>query len=105
MATKSTQQTNFDFATFNGLTERAPAGLKLWIAQKMLEDVQMTMLRFKSPLLTETGQLADKVELLREKNKDYLAKRDSATGQNAYRTPDEPSTPQHSTSADAGKVS
>jgi hypothetical protein len=105
MATKSTQQTNFDFATFNGLTERAPAGLKLWIAQKMLEDVQMTMLRFKSPLLQEATQLGDKIELLREKNKDYLAKRDSATGQNAYRTPDEPSTPQHSTSADAGKVS
>lgn len=101
MATQNT----FDFDTYNALMKSANTGLKLWIAQQMLEDAQMVMLKFKSPLLKEATDIGNKIELLREKNKDYLAKRDSAKPmQNDYRTPDEPSTPQHSTSADAGKI-
>jgi hypothetical protein len=77
MATKSTQTSNFDFATFNDLTEKAPTGLKLWVAQKMLEDAQITMLRFKSPLLSDITDILAEVNALREANKKYLATRDN----------------------------
>jgi hypothetical protein len=103
MATK-TNSTNFDFAAYYAAIKSANSGLRLFLAEQMLQDVQAVMLRFRSPLVKDITKLIDQVELLREANKDYLAKRNPATGQNAYTTPDEPTAPAHSTSADGGKV-
>jgi len=79
MATKSTQTSKFDFAAFEDLTEKAPTGLKLWVAEKMLQDAQITMLRFKSPLLSDITDILSEVAALREANKKYLATRDNTT--------------------------
>lgn len=76
MAT-TTKQSTFDFQAFNALMKSANSGLRLHLAEQMLKDVQVTMLRFKSPLLSDMTDIVDELEALREANKKYLATRDN----------------------------
>lgn len=98
MATKTTS-TNFDFDAFNAVMKGANSGLQLFLAERMLQDVQAVMLRFRSPLLKDITSIVDELGQLRTDNKNYLAKRGNQG------TDDSALVPQaHSTSADAGKV-
>lgn len=100
MATKTQQTSNFDFDAFNALMKTANSGLQLFLAERMLQDVQAVMVRFRSPLVKDITDIVDELDQLRQDNKKYLATR------NDRGTDDSSLTPQaHSTSADAGKVS
>ncbi len=93
---------NFDFEQYNAIMKTANSGLKLFLAEQMLLDVQEVMVRFKSPLRKDIESLCDEVAQLRADNKKYLASRERTANEsidNAH------SAPQHSTSADAGRVS
>ncbi len=91
----------FDFKQYNDLMKTANSGLRLFLALRLLEDVESTMRRFNSPLKREMSDIVDEVADLRKRNQEYLAKRDNTTdgsidNQEAMYNP--------STSADAGKV-
>jgi hypothetical protein len=105
MATKSTQ-TNFDFDAYNAIMNKANSGLKLYLAEQLLQDVQEVMVRFKSPLRTDIYSIVEEVAQLRIDNKKYLASRNNTTDG----TLDNATLPGGimtgaSNSADAGKVS
>lgn len=98
MASK-TQTSSFDFDAYNALMTTANSGLRLFLAERMLQDVQATMVRYRSPLVKDITDIVDELEQLRADNKKYLATR------NDRGTDDTALIPQaHSTSADAGKV-
>lgn len=99
MATKTTQS-NFDFDAYNALMKTANSGLQLFLAERMLQDVQAVMLRFRSPLIKDITDIVDELSQLREDNKKYLATRNDRGTDDTALTPTA-----HSTSADAGKVS
>ena len=93
---------NFDFDAYNNIMKTANSGLKLYLAERMLQDVQEIMVRFKSPLRKDIDSLVDEVGQLRADNKKYLASRERSTdGSIDNATIDSPK----STSADAGRVS
>lgn len=81
MATKSTQ-TNFDFDAYNAIMNKANSGLKLYLAEQLLQDVQEVMVRFKSPLRNDITSIVDEVGQLRIDNKKYLASRNNSTSSN-----------------------
>ena len=111
MASKP-QTSSFDFDAYNALMTTANSGLRLFLAERMLQDVLAVMARYRSPLLEDITQIVDGVEELRENNKKYLASRQSKTDEykrvvvDDNRGPDDAALtpPAHSTSADAGKV-
>lgn len=98
-----TQTTSsFDFDAYNAVMKNANSGLKLYLAERMLTDVQEVMVRFKSPLRKDISDIVDEVGQLRADNKKYLASRETSTsGEIDNATLDSPK----STSADGGKVS
>jgi hypothetical protein len=99
MATTTKQVSSFDFDAFNALMKTANSGLQLFLAERMLQDVQGVMLRYRSPLIKDMTDIVDELAQLRADNKKYLATRENRG------TDDTALTPQaHSTSADAGKV-
>lgn len=111
MASKP-QTSSFDFDAYNALMTTANSGLRLFLAERMLQDVLAVMARYRSPLLEDITQIVDGVEELRENNKKYLASRQSKTDEykrvvvDDNRGPDDTALtpPAHSNSADAGKV-
>lgn len=99
MATQTKQTSSFDFDAFNALMNTANSGLRLFLAERMLQDVQAVMVRYRSPLTKDITDIVDELTQLRADNKKYLATR------NDRGTDDTSLIPQaHSTSADAGKV-
>ena len=80
MATTTKQtSSNFDFEAYNAIMKTANSGLKLFLAERLLQDVQEIMVRFKSPLRQDIDALVDSVEELRNNNKKYLASRQAKT--------------------------
>jgi len=101
MAT-TTKQNTFNFDAYNKVMANANSGLKMFLAEQMLLDVQEIMVRFKSPLRNDIASIVDELAQLRADNKKYLASRERSANDdidNAH------AAPQHSTSADAGRVS
>lgn len=100
MATTKTTS-DFNFKEYNDLMKSANSGLRMYLALRMLEDVEATMRRFRSPLAKEMVDLVDELADLRKRNQEYLAKRDNTTDGSI-------DSQEHlqvaSTSADAGKV-
>lgn len=99
MATQSSNTSNFDFNQFNALMNTANSGLRMYLAERMLQDVQSVMVRYRSPLIKDITDIIDELTQLRADNKAYLAKRNNQGTDDTQLTPD----PQ-STSADAGQV-
>lgn len=100
--TTAEQKPLFNWDTYNAVMKDANSGLKLFLAEQMLLDVQEIMVRFKSPLRNDIASIVDELAQLRADNKKYLASRERSANDeidNAH------SAPQHSTSADAGRVS
>jgi hypothetical protein len=91
----------FDFKQYNELMKTANSGLRLFLALRLLEDVESTMRRFNSPLKREMSDIVDEVADLRKRNQEYLAKRDNTTDGSID---SQEHLQQVSTSADAGKV-
>lgn len=100
MATTKTSN-DFNFKDYNDIMKTANSGLKMYLALRLLEDVEATMRRFKSPLAKEMVDIVDELADLRKRNQEYLAKRDNTTDGSI-------DSQEHlqvaSTSADAGKV-
>lgn len=92
---------NFDFKAYNDVMKAANSGLKLFLALRMLEDVEATMRRFRSPLAKEMVDIVDEITDLRKRNQEYLAKRENTTD---GRLDSQEDLKNASTSADAGKV-
>jgi hypothetical protein len=92
---------NFDFKQYNEVMKTANSGLRLFLAIRMLEEVETTMRRFRSPLAKEMVDIVDELNDLREKNKQYLAKRENTTDGKLDSQED---LTQVSNSADAGPV-
>ena len=91
----------FNFEQYNQVMKGANSGLKLFLAEQLLLDVQGVMIRFKSPLRNDITSLVDEVGQLRKDNKKYLESRERTANEEIDNAN---SAPQHSTSADAGKV-
>jgi NAD(P)-dependent dehydrogenase (short-subunit alcohol dehydrogenase family) len=71
----TTNKSEFNWDAYNAVMTGANSGLKLFLAQQLLQDVQEVMVRFKSPLREDIDDITDKVIELRENNKKYLASR------------------------------
>lgn len=99
MASQTKQTSSFDFDAYNALMNTANSGLRLFLAERMLQDVQATMVRYRSPLIKDITDIVDELEQLRADNKKYLATRNDRGTDDTALTP-----PAHSNSADAGKV-
>jgi hypothetical protein len=100
--TTAEQKPLFNWDTYNAVMKDANSGLKLFLAEQMLLDVQEIMVRFKSPLRNDMTSIVDELAQLRADNKKYLASRERS----ANETIDNPvESASHSTSADSGRVS
>jgi len=75
-------QKQFDFDAYNKVMKNANSGLKLYLAEQMLQDVQSVMVRFKSPLRNNITDIVDELGQLRVDNKKYLASRETTTSSN-----------------------
>jgi hypothetical protein len=95
----TTQTSSFDFDAYNALMNTANSGLRLFLAERMLQDVQATMVRYRSPLVKDITDIVDELTQLRDDNKKYLATRNDRGTDDTALTPTA-----HSNSADAGKV-
>ena len=93
---------NFDFKAYNETMKTANSGLRLFLALQSLQEVEQVMRRFRSPFANDIVDIVDLLVTLRDNNKAYLAKRENSG--NTESIDDAHSGPQHSTSADAGKV-
>ncbi len=105
MATTTKQtSSNFDFDAYNAIMTSANSGLKLYLAERLLQDVQEVMVRFKSPLRNDINSLVDEVGQLRADNKKYLASRQNSGNTETIDNPTQ-TLGGISNSADAGRVS
>lgn len=95
---------NFDFDSYNAIIKTANSGLKLFLAEQLLLDVQQVMVRFKSPLHGNMESICDEVAQLRADNKKYLASRERAGNTEAIDNPTE-SKATVTSSADYGRNS
>ena len=69
------QQSNFDFNAFNGMTERKPAGLQIFLAQQLLSNALWSMEKFDNPRQTEVRDALNAIKALRVQLKaDALAR-------------------------------
>lgn len=95
----------FNFQAYNELMKEANSGLRMYLALQSLQEVESVMRRFKSPLSREMADIVDELADLREKNKQYLAKRENTTdGTLDNATLPDGELTRASNSADAGKV-
>ena len=75
MATTNTTATSynndFDFTKYNEQIKDAPAGLRLFLAQQLLENAADMMGRAQKDLRAQTEDLADEVKALRESRRKF----------------------------------
>ena len=113
MATTTKSSSQFDFDTYNAVMKGANSGLKLFLAEQLLQDVQEVMVRFKSPLRKDIEIVCNEVSELRDNNKKYLASRQAKTDEykrvvvedNRGTDDTKLTTIPHTTSADSGRLS
>lgn len=92
---------DFNFDSYNKLIRNANSGLKLFLAEQMLLDVQQVMVRFKSPLRNDITSIVDELAQLRADNKKYLASRERTANEDIDNSTLESPV---STSADGGRI-
>ena len=69
------QQNNFDFNAFNGMTERKPAGLQIFLAQQLLSNALWSMEKYDNIRQTEVRDALNAIKTLRTQMKaDALAR-------------------------------
>ena len=65
----SNTQNNFDFNAFNGMTERKPAGLQIFLAQQLLSNALWSMEKYDNPRQVEVRDQLNAIKALRENMK------------------------------------
>lgn len=65
----SNTQNNFDFNAFNGMTERKPAGLQIFLAQQLLSNALWSMEKYDNPRAVEVRDQLNAIKALRENMK------------------------------------
>lgn len=71
------QQGDFDFNAFNGLVQRKPAGLQIFLAQQLLSNALWSMENYDSPREQEVRDLFNGIKALRARMKSDAAARGS----------------------------
>ena len=98
-------QNKFNFDAFNDLKKTAPAGLKIFLAQQLMDEVLFTAQRYRNPLRHELSSLCDEVADFRESWKRQAAARERNDSSIATAHIDNlESMKGFSNSADGGKV-
>lgn len=69
-------QNQFNFDAFNQLKKTAPAGLKVFLAQQLMDEVLFTAQRYRNPLRHELSNLCDEIADFRETWKKASAARE-----------------------------
>ena len=69
-------QNQFNFDAFNQLKKTAPAGLKVFLAQQLMDEVLFTAQRYRNPLRHELSNLCDEIADFRESWKRAAAARE-----------------------------
>jgi hypothetical protein len=77
----ATQQ--FDFNEYNKVMANANSGLKLYLAEQLLGDALVTMLRYKSPLFKDLQDALDEVTNIRAQAKKLAEARERSNGTTA----------------------
>ena len=72
---QSNQRTNFDFNSFNELVGRQPAGLKVFLAESLLNDVDYLFHKFSNPLQEDLNTIQEALTALRAEMKKASARR------------------------------
>lgn len=65
----SNTQNSFDFNAFNGMTERRPAGLQIFLAQQLLSNALWSMEKYDNPRQVEVRDQLNAIKALRENMK------------------------------------
>lgn len=91
---------NFNFTEYNKLMTQANSGLKLFLAQQLLQEVQGVMVQYKNPLAKEIEDAVTEIEYVRAEGKKQAAKRANSGNTEAIDNP----VSNVSTSADAGAI-
>jgi len=68
-------QNDFDFNSFNALTERKPVGLQIYLAQQLLSNALWSMEKYDNPRQTEVRSALNDIKALRSLMKDDQAAR------------------------------
>lgn len=68
-------QNDFDFNSFNNLTQRKPAGLQLFLAQSLLSNALWTIEQYDNPRQTEVRDALNAIKTLRNQMKADAAAR------------------------------
>ena len=69
------QQNNFDWNAFKGMTERKPAGLQICLAQQLLSNALWSMENYDNPRQVEVRNALNAIKTLRTQMKaDALAR-------------------------------
>ena len=95
----------FNFDAFNQLKKTAPAGLKIFLAEQLMDEVLFTATRYKNPLRFELDKLCEDISSFREDWKKASARRAVNDSSVATAHIDNLEAMQvHATSADGGKI-
>lgn len=68
-------QNDFDFNQFNGMTERKPAGLQIFLAQQLVSNALWSLEKFDNPRATEVRDVLNALKVLRSQMKADAAAR------------------------------
>ena len=60
---------NFNFDEYNKVMADANTGLKIFLAERLLKDVQISYIRFNSPLQQDIGGIVNEIVELRAEGK------------------------------------
>ena len=74
------QQNDFDFNAFNGLTERKPAGLQIFLAQQLLSNALWSMEKFDNPRGNDLHGIVTSIKNLRAMLKQDAEDRGRSSG-------------------------
>jgi hypothetical protein len=73
------QQNNFDFNSFNAMTERKPAGLQIFLAQQLLSNALWSMEKYDNPRQVEVRDALNALKTLRTQLKADALAREAAS--------------------------
>ena len=51
----------FDFDSYNAVMKTAGAGLKLFLVQQLMQDIEQTCVRFRNPLTKDISDITDEL--------------------------------------------
>lgn len=58
--------TEFNFDSYNAVMKTANAGLKLFLALQLMQDIEQTCVRYRNPLTKDVSDITDELIQLRK---------------------------------------